>query len=86
MCIHICMYVGTYAYVYQNINIHVWPLLAQNLEVSRESSQLALQIPDPKHPKHWRNTAMVHFRGLRWEFPKIRGTLSWGPYNMDPIS
>ena len=19
-----------------------------------------------------------------WEFPKIRGTLSWGPYNKDP--
>ena len=20
-----------------------------------------------------------------WEFPKIRGTLFWGPYNRDPI-
>ena len=20
-----------------------------------------------------------------WEFPKIRGTLFWGPYNKDPI-
>ena len=23
-----------------------------------------------------------HF--LKWEFPKIRGTLFWGPYNKDP--
>ena len=22
--------------------------------------------------------------GLIWEFPKIRGALSWGPYNKDP--
>ena len=22
---------------------------------------------------------------LIWEFPKIRGTLFWGPYNKDPI-
>ena len=21
---------------------------------------------------------------LGWEFPKIRGTLFWGPYNKDP--
>ena len=21
---------------------------------------------------------------LKWDFPKIRGTLSWGPYNKDP--
>ena len=23
--------------------------------------------------------------GFMWEFPKIRGTLFWGPYNKDPI-
>ena len=22
--------------------------------------------------------------GCKWEFPKIRGTLFWGPYNKDP--
>ena len=25
--------------------------------------------------------AVVHI----WEFPKMRGTLFWGPFNMDPI-
>ena len=24
------------------------------------------------------------FLGFIWEFSKIRGTLSWGPYNKDP--
>ena len=24
--------------------------------------------------------------GKRWEFPKIRGTLFWGPYNKDPTT
>ena len=29
---------------------------------------------------------MGFFRGLYWglEFPKIQGTLFWGPYNKDP--
>ena len=47
------------------------------------------------HPKLWRSTNMSAFKtriGLRgyygiiiiWEFPKIRGTLFWGPYNKDP--
>ena len=22
--------------------------------------------------------------GGKWEFPKLRGTLFWGPYNKDP--
>ena len=26
----------------------------------------------------------VGFLGSRWEFPKNRGTLFWGPYNRDP--
>ena len=25
------------------------------------------------------------FKGAKWEFPKIRGTLFGGPYNKDPI-
>ena len=26
-----------------------------------------------------------HEGGLIWDFPTIRGTLFWGPYNQDPI-
>ena len=36
-------------------------------------------------------TESVHFLGLMdsatrsiWEFPKIRGTVFWGPYDKDP--
>ena len=26
----------------------------------------------------------VLVKGVMWDFPKIGGTLSWGPYNKDP--
>ena len=30
------------------------------------------------------NTRAPHVPKLTWEFPKIRGTLFWGPYKKDP--
>ena len=30
------------------------------------------------------NTKAIPPNGLIWEFPKIGGTLFWGPYNQDP--
>ena len=40
------------------------------------------------HPKAHTNeigtAGNVEFRPSIWEFPKIRGTFCWGPYNKDP--
>ena len=30
------------------------------------------------------NLGFRMIEGFRWEFPKIGGTLFWGPYNKDP--
>ena len=32
-----------------------------------------------------KGSIQLHFKGPLREFPKIRGTLFWSPYNKDPI-
>ena len=43
---------------------------------------------NPKHnvfgPTKYGNMIFVLLSLVIWEFPKIRGTLFWGPYNKDP--
>ena len=38
----------------------------------------------PHMTTHEPLSKQVGFLGSRWEFPKNRGTLFWGPYNRDP--
>ena len=37
---------------------------------------------------HYKETILLaidpHYGNLNWEFPKIWGTLFWGPYNKSP--
>ena len=53
--------------------------LKGTLIATHETSKQVLK-PDPLPAKRRGPQRNMHM----WEFPKIRGTLFWGPYNKDP--
>ena len=57
----------------------LWPFLWRLMLRLRADERLGLGLTG------WMSAAcFLEFKSI-WGFPKIRGTLFWGPYNKDPI-
>ena len=76
--IYMCTCTYTYIYTYQYLQIYVY-IYVLSLCALNSESEITLQFVI----KSLRSEvgALLQI----WEFPKIRDTLFWGPYNEDPI-